>query len=87
MRRLRERGFRKAAACPGCGAPIAAISSPQISPAPETHVRVTRTGAKWEGIGFALIVVGIVVGMASSPRLGWVIALAGLIVFIVGRFK
>jgi len=77
----------KAAACPGCGAPIAAVSPPQVSLAPASHARVTRTGAKWEGIGFVLIVIGIVVGMAASPTLGWVAALAGVVVFIVGRFK
>jgi DNA-directed RNA polymerase subunit RPC12/RpoP len=73
----------KAVACPSCGSPIAAPSVPQS----KSHVRVTRTGARWEGIGFVLIVVGIVVGMAGNPALGWPIGIAGLVVFIVGRFK
>jgi DNA-directed RNA polymerase subunit RPC12/RpoP len=74
----------KAAACPGCGAPIAAAAVPSVQ---ESHVRVTRTGAKWEGIGFVLIVVGIVLGIAGNLALGWAAGIAGFVVFIIGRFK
>jgi hypothetical protein len=68
----------KVAACPGCGAPL--------TPIPDS-VRFTRKGRKWDGIGFALVLLGIVIGMVSNVALGWAVALAGLAVFIVGRFK
>jgi hypothetical protein len=71
----------KAAACPGCGAPIAGTSS---------HPRVTRTGARWEGWGFILIIVGGLVGIVASPPLstfGGIAAFVGIVVFIIGRFK
>lgn len=70
----------KAAACPGCGAPIAAAPAQQVA-------RVARQGGKWEAAGFVLIVIGIVLGIAIDPRLGWLAAIAGLVVFIVGRLK
>jgi hypothetical protein len=68
----------KVATCPGCGAPL--------TPIPDS-VRFTRKGRKWDGIGFALVLLGIVIGMVSNVALGWAVALAGLAVFIVGRFK
>jgi len=70
----------KAAACPGCGAPIAPVATPQVA-------RVARQGGKWEAAGFVLIVIGIVLGIAIDPRLGWLAGVVGLVVFIVGRFK
>jgi predicted amidophosphoribosyltransferase len=68
----------KAATCPGCGAPL--------TPIPDS-VRFTRKGRKWDGIGFALVLLGIVIGMVSNVALGWAVAFAGLAVFIVGRSK
>ncbi|MDT3707470.1 MAG: hypothetical protein ROZ09_11630 [Thiobacillus sp.] len=53
-------------------------------------MNVTRTGAKWEGIGFLLIVGGMIVAMAAEPPISMVggfAMLTGLAVFIVGRFK
>ncbi len=79
----------KAAACPGCGAPIAA-TSPAVSLNPASHAHVTRTGAGWEGLGFILIVVGMLVGTAANPpvsTLGGIAAFVGIVVFIIGRFK
>jgi hypothetical protein len=79
----------KAAACPGCGAPIAAAPSPQTLPAqtPDARVRVTRTGGKWEAVGFLLIMGGVFGCMAFSFRVGLLAVVLGLVVFIVGRFK
>lgn len=69
----------RAAACPKCGAPIA-----------KKEARVHRAGARWEGIGFVLILAGMVAWFSGSP--GWIIAgvltgLVGFVVFIIGRFK
>lgn len=79
----------RAASCPGCGAPIATpVETVLISS--KSHANVTRTGAKWEGIGFVLIVLGMLVGMAASPplsTLGGTTAAIGFVVFIIGRFK
>jgi predicted cobalt transporter CbtA len=78
----------KAVACPGCGAPIAAAPPHQPSAtSSDARVRVTRTGGKWEAIGFLLIMGGVVTGMGFSFRLGMLAAIVGLVVFIVGRFK
>lgn len=67
-----------ASACPGCGAPVDRGAS--------VHVKVTRTGAKWEGMGFALVALGLVVMIAGSAW-GAPILFAGLVIFIIGRFK
>jgi hypothetical protein len=67
----------QAATCPNCGAPL--------TPIPDSVRRTTRAGEKWEGIGFALILVGIVVGVVSNRALGAVVALAGVIIFIICR--
>jgi len=44
---------------------------------------------KWEGIGFLLIVGGMLYGMASSAdsHIGGIAAAIGFVIFIVGRFK
>jgi len=44
----------KAASCPSCGAPISDASAVSLNP--QSHAKVTRTGAKWEGIGFILLI-------------------------------
>lgn len=80
----------KAEACPGCGAPISGATSSPVSLNPTSHANVTRTGAKWEGMGFILIILGMLVGMAASPplsTLGGTAAVIGFVVFIIGRFK
>ena len=53
------------------------------------HTSVTRTGAKWEGIGFLLIVGGMIYGMATGPEnhAGGIAAGIGFILFLIGRFK
>lgn len=71
-----------ASACPGCGAPIRSDAT--------VHVKVTRTGAKFEGVGFGLIVLGMFALMADHPvisTLGTLAMLSGFVVFIIGRFK
>ena len=75
----------KASSCPNCGAPIS--SSPSVSLNPQSHANVTRTGAKWEGIGFILIIVGMIMAMASQGGFGSLLLVVGFIVFLVGRFK
>ncbi len=77
----------KAPSCPNCGVPIS--SAKNNSPLYDKHMAVTRTGAKWEGIGFLLIVSGMIYGMASSSdnHIGGIAVAIGFVVFIVGRFK
>lgn len=74
----------KAQSCPSCGVPILEGAPNEIP-----HSAVTRTGAKWEGIGFVLIVAGMITGMATGPdnHLGGIMAFLGFIIFIIGRFK
>ena len=78
----------KAAACPHCGAPIASPTN-QSSPPAEPTQKVLRKGAKFEAIGFVLIVVGMLVLMAASEptaSFGTAAIVIGFIVFIIGRF-
>jgi len=76
----------KAASCPSCGAPISNNSEAALG---NQHIAVTRTGAKWEGMGFLLIVGGMIYGMASGPEnhLGGAAAAVGFVLFLIGRFK
>lgn len=64
------------AICPNCGAPL--------TPIPDS-VSSQRTGGTWNGVGFALVAVGIVIGVLSNRVLGSVVALGGVILLIVGR--
>jgi len=66
------------ATCPGCGGPL--------TPIPES-VGYTRKGGKWSGIGFALVVLGILIGVLSNYALGSLVALAGVAVFAAGRLR
>lgn len=76
----------KAASCPSCGAPISDASAVSLNP--QSHAKVTRTGAKWEGIGFILIIVGMIMAaMASQGGFGGLLIAVGFVVFIIGRFK
>ncbi|KTG17751.1 MULTISPECIES: zinc ribbon domain-containing protein [unclassified Guyparkeria] len=79
----------KAAACPNCGAPIAAPPPKAARPGrePDGVSRSTRSGGAWEAIGFLLIVAGMLIGMAGNGGLGWALGLSGFVVFLVGRFK
>lgn len=75
----------KAVACPGCGAPVADLSSNGRGRTIET----TRSGGKYELLGFVMIVTGMLTAMASSGALGqaggWLAGI-GLCVFLFGRF-
>jgi RNA polymerase subunit RPABC4/transcription elongation factor Spt4 len=77
----------KAASCPNCGAPMLGTSAVSLNP--QSHANVTRTGAKWEGIGFILIIVGMIMAMASQGEggFGHLLIAIGFVVFIIGRFK
>jgi uncharacterized membrane protein YvbJ len=77
----------KAAACPNCGAPVSGKSS--VSLDPKSHAKVTRTGAKWEGIGFILILVGMFMAFFTHQEKSLAVGsiVAGFIIFIIGRFK
>jgi len=77
----------KASSCPNCGAPISSNGSVSLNP--ESHAKVTRTGAKWEGIGFLLIVGGMITAMASAAdnHIGGIMVTVGFVVFLIGRFK
>lgn len=69
----------RAAACPKCGAPIS--TKPP---------RINRAGARWEGIGFVLIMLAIVSYISGSPIwmiAGTLVGIVGFVVFIIGRFK
>lgn len=74
----------KAVSCPNCGAPIAEMDTVILDP--KSHAKVTRTGAKWEGIGFILIIVGTITAMTLNGTLGGILAFAGFVFFIIGRF-
>jgi predicted amidophosphoribosyltransferase len=69
----------KAPVCPHCGAPLTLV--------PDSVRRTTRAGGKWGGIGFALVAVGIVIGVVSNRALGLIVAVAGVVLFIIGRKK
>jgi hypothetical protein len=62
--------------CPNCSAPL--------TPIPDSVWRTTLGGGNWRGIGLAVISLGIVIGVVSNRTLGTVVALAGLVVFILG---
>jgi predicted butyrate kinase (DUF1464 family) len=77
----------KAAACPGCGAPISTAepSSALIAETTRT-VRVVRAGLRYEAIGFFLILGAIVVGLAGASGFAGFLGFVGFIVFMIGRF-
>lgn len=66
----------QAAACPSCGAPVAGGAP----------MRVTRVGAKYEQIGFGLIVVGLI-ALLAGVHWGGIAMLVGFVVFLVGRLQ
>ena len=74
----------KAYSCPNCGAPIS--SNPSVSPNPQPHAKVKRAGAKWEAVGFILIVVGMLMAIAKVGS-GVFLLVVGFTVFLIGRFK
>lgn len=76
----------KAAACPNCGAPMMVTAGG----AGVQHVRVTRTGGRWEAGGFVLIVIGLLTAMGADggvAHAGVFTMFIGLAIFIIGRLK
>jgi predicted amidophosphoribosyltransferase len=63
--------------CPNCGRPLASFSS--------RSVQTRRKGGKYEGVGFLLILAGIV-SCFYSPEPGALLIIVGFIVFLLGRF-
>ena len=73
----------KAAACPSCGNPIS-----EQQPRELRTEKVGRTGGAYEGVGFLLIVIGMLSGMmGAASGIAWTVALAGIVIFIIGRFN
>jgi hypothetical protein len=70
-----------ATSCAGCGAPIG------IVPDMVSRVSTTRAGAKWRALGFALVCLGIIVGLYANWLLGLGLAFVGLVTLIVRRNK
>ena len=64
--------------CPRCGRPMAEPSSEAVT---------TRAGGKWEALGFSLIAVGIVLGIAGLGAFAGALAILGFALFLVGRFN
>lgn len=79
----------KAISCPNCGVPISTLSStpPTVILNKKSHTYTTRTGGKWEGVGFLMIVAGIIMCMTSTIEFGMLSIFIGFIVFLIGRFK
>ncbi len=76
-----------AASCPGCGHPLAGSNDKPISVA-------ARPGGKYEGIGFVLIAVGMIMLLTVTVhdsglavKVGVLAIAVGFIVFLTGRFK
>jgi len=63
--------------CPQCGRPMAMFS--------DKSTQIKRKGGTYEGIGFLLIIGGMVTCFASG-WLGGALIIIGFIVFLVGRF-
>lgn len=75
----------KAAACPKCGAPIAApTGGNEAASAPKT---VKRAGGAWEAVGTLLIIASIPACISDNTGVGGVLALVGFVVFNIGRFN
>lgn len=88
----------KAAACPGCGAPIAAIAiaAPQAPPRAvvvparvqidNKRIRVERAGWVWEAGGAVVLIIGLVAAIAGAGGFGGFLMFAGFVIFMIGRF-
>lgn len=49
-------------------------------------VIIKRRGGKYEGIGFVLILISIIIAIAGSLPVASIVGLLGFIVFLIGRF-
>ena len=75
----------KATACPNCGAPVK--QTPNHAESSMAPTQVKREGAKWEGMGPVLIILGIIISLFGNFQPGGILFALGFVVFIVGRFK
>ena len=71
-----------ATSCPGCGHPLRDAPSPT----PSATGSIKRKGGLYEGIGFLLIVGGLLFAIAGNGTLGGFGMVVGFVVFIIGRF-
>lgn len=77
-----------ASSCPGCGEPLRERDERPVSLSSGTHV--ARTAGRYEALGTLLVIGGMLVAMAADGLLDSVgkwAAGAGLLVFLIGRFK
>lgn len=74
-----------AAACPGCGARISDEPA-RVEGGGDKPVRVVRAGFKWEAIGAVGVIIGVILFAAGAKDVGGVMASAGFVVFMIGRF-
>jgi DNA-directed RNA polymerase subunit RPC12/RpoP len=75
----------KAAACPGCGAPLLSAAGARVT-ADKTPVRVVRAGWRWEAIGALLVIGGLITAIAGAGGFGWFVLIIGFVIFVIGRF-
>lgn len=71
-----------ATSCPGCGHPLIATHTKST----DKPTSVVRSGGKYEGLGFLLISVGVIMMIAGQAGGGLAISI-GFVVFLIGRFK
>lgn len=79
----------RAAACPGCGAPMQSIApSPALpNPAP---VLIEQTDKKWKGLqvyGYLSGFIGLLLLISSEKGLGALALLVGLVMVIFARYS
>ena len=74
----------KAAACPGCGAPLLTAAGTPVTV--NKTVRVVRAGQRWEVIGAVLVIGGLIAAIAGAGGLAWLVLIIGFVVFVIGRF-
>lgn len=82
----------KAAACPGCGAPIASGTGAKAEavavPSGDSVQTIEQTSKKWKGLqlaGSLAIALGIVFMFAGSMGLGAFLGFIGILAYIYGR--
>jgi len=75
----------KAAACPGCGAPLPAAAAVRVT-VDKAPVRVIRAGWRWEAIGALLVIGGLIAAIAGAGGFGWFVLIVGFVIFMIGRF-
>ena len=64
--------------CPHCGRPVTTGPGPVVT---------RRRGGKYEAAGFALILAGLGLFFTWMPRLGGLLFIGGVVLFLIGRFR